>query len=210
MKNLFYSLSTLIIFMLINQACAPKYGAYFQQTNRSLQYSTTTPIQPGIAEADTPELEMVENATTALLKTEETTSSTSDRMEASSMEANTRIRPVLTAPGSGSMMIPSTEKDIPAVDKKELRSFRKAFRNERAEIRRNLKQWAESGDFDKTNATHNDDYLLMMVVAFFLPPLAVYLTYGPSDQFLISLVLLLIWPASIIYSMIMVHKYYMG
>jgi uncharacterized membrane protein YqaE (UPF0057 family) len=57
----------------------------------------------------------------------------------------------------------------------------------------------------------NDDYTLMMILAFFIPFLGVGLTYGITQEFWISLVLtLLFWLPAAIYALIKVHEHFRG
>ena len=70
-------------------------------------------------------------------------------------------------------------------------------------IKREIKEAKEQGE--------DDDYILMMVLAFLIPPLGVGLTYGITTEFWISLVLTLIfWFPGAIYSLIMVHQHFKG
>jgi len=91
------------------------------------------------------------------------------------------------------------------------RSFNKEVRKAKRELNKEIKSTIKREIKEAKKQGADDDYILMMVLAFLIPPLGVGLTYGITNEFWISLILtLLFWLPGAIYSLIMVHQHFKG
>ena len=105
------------------------------------------------------------------------------------------------------------EKKVESIENKNLdtKTFRKEVKIARKELKKEIKSTLKREIKEAKEQGADDDYILMMVLAFLIPPLGIGLTYGITNEFWISLILtLLFWIPGAVYSLIMVNKYYKG
>ncbi|ELR70035.1 hypothetical protein C900_04405 [Fulvivirga imtechensis AK7] len=192
------------LLLVVFYSCAPKYGAHF--TNSGTFYQSKAE-EPAVRQED--EVEIAQENTPVEIK----------RMEAKGEEpgyaivSKDRVLTVVPNPSieklvkkhkerveeieSSGLESKATRKELRKEKKRASKEIRKAVKEEVKEIRK-IEGHNES-----------DQYVLMMILAVLIPPLAVGLTYGIVDKFWISLLLtLLFWLPGAIYSLIVVNNYY--
>ncbi len=89
----------------------------------------------------------------------------------------------------------------------EVRGQKSEARNHKQEIRREIKEFVlnHRGSNDLAS-THDDEFILELILSFLLPPLAVYLHYDDiNDFFWIDLILtLLLWIPGVIFALLVI------
>jgi len=202
-KLLLMKLSVFFVIVAIALGCATKYGAHFQRTSehdkrfqrtdhvnsnkKLLSIKEDIPVNPGIGNEPN-----YNNDQTGAV-------------------ASIRREVIISLPIKEH--VKKYEQKIESVKEKNLdnRSFNREIRKARKELKKEIKSTIKSEIKEAKEQGEDDDYILMMVLAFLIPPLGVGLTYGITTEFWISLVLTLIfWFPGAIYSLIMVHQHFKG
>jgi uncharacterized membrane protein YqaE (UPF0057 family) len=187
-----YSIYPILLLSILIYACAtPKYGAHFQKTNRYNQW-------------------VVKNQTSTPINENPEVFGTVDEVPpAENITASAKSEPLVFSPLVEA--IEKHNKNITEIESRALppKTVKKEKRKAKKEVRKEIKNTIKNAMKDAKNSEEDNDYILMMVLAFLLPPLGIGLTYGITTEFWISLVLtLLFWLPGAIYSLIKVHQYF--
>lgn len=194
-------------------SCAPKYGAHF--TNSSTFHKSEIK-EAEIKQVDPDEIidtEVAMETSPVEIRKMEVEVNNDEPKSNYAIVSNEKVIPVVPNPSIEKLVtehkervaeLENSEMDSKEM-KKELKKEKKRARKElKKEIKKEIKEIKKAKD---RNA--EDGYVLMMILAVIIPPLAVGLTYGIVDKFWISLLLtLLFWLPGAIYSLIVVHKHY--
>lgn len=178
-------------------SCAPKYGAYF--SNSSTFYKSKK--------------ESVAKAPQATQQPDQLRKKEAD-MEPISAEqlvaSSEKIIPMAPNP-SIEKLVEEHKQRIEHIENSTLKGheMEKALKVEKKRAKKEIKKEVKK-EIKKIKAENDDDeYVVMLILAVLIPPLAVGLTYGIVDKFWISLLLtLLFWLPGAIYSVIVVNDYY--
>ncbi|MDX1627132.1 MAG: YqaE/Pmp3 family membrane protein [Fulvivirga sp.] len=195
MKNLSNYLLLCLMLFFGAMACTPKYSAHFNKSDNFYKPA----VEPG--EKDL--ANSMEEPTTVKKMEVEPLMASKERMVPTdeAPKINPRAKELLEAYKAETERI--REKNLP--EKVERRAIKKEKKKLKKKFKKEIKE--EIKALKKQNAS--DDYVLMMLLAFLIPPLGVGLTYGITAEFWISLILTLIfWLPGAIYSLIVVHNYY--
>ena len=177
-------------------SCAPKYQAHFTPTKGS-EFQTSLEIEPveNVFESQ-PASDPLE--VTQGLESGDMLASTSDEI---AVESASSLKKMVTKHKEKIEALENAA--MPHKDKK--MAVKQAKKSAKKEIKRELKK--EIKEMKRSGAS--DQYVLMMILAIFIPPLAVGLTFGIVDKFWISLILtLLFFIPGMVYSLIVVQNHY--
>jgi len=192
MKNSLYS--TFILFgiaVLLFGACAPKYGAHFNQSSNF--------YEPAVAsKEETPKILEKKSAAQEI-----------DASKLTASKEPVKVHPLPTVRELVEKYEAKAEeiKSQNLSKKEERKALKKETRKVKKKIRKEIKKEVKA--LKRQDA--GDDYVVMMILAIIIPPLGVGLTYGITGEFWLSLILTLIfWLPGAIYSAIVVHNYFRG
>ena len=193
------------VIVAITFGCATKYGAHFQRTSQhDKRFQTADRVNSNIDEnflsikediAVNPDIENEPNYNNDLTGAVATNSK--------EIIISSRIKE----------HVKKYEQKIESINGKNVdsQSFNKEVRKAKRELNKEIKSIVKKEIKEAKKQGADDDYILMMVLAFIIPPLGVGLTYGITNEFWISLVLtLLFWLPGAVYSLIMVHQHFKG
>ncbi len=192
-----------IVIAAITFGCATKYGAHFQRTSehdkRFQQFDRINSNENLLSiDEDIPVKTVIENEPNY-------------NNDQTGAVASIRREVIISSPIKE--YVKKYKQKIESVKEINLdnRSFNKEVRKARKELNKEIKSTIKREIKEAKKQGADDDYILMMVLAFLIPPLGVGLTYGITNEFWISLILtLLFWLPGAIYSLIMVHQHFKG
>jgi len=192
-----------IVIAAITFGCATKYGAHFQRTSehdkRFQQFDRINSNENLLSiDEDIPVKTVIENEPNY-------------NNDQTGTVASIRREVIISSPIKEH--VKKYNQKIESVKEINLdnRSFNKEVRKARKELNKEIKSTIKREIKEAKKQGADDDYILMMVLAFLIPPLGVGLTYGITNEFWISLILtLLFWLPGAIYSLIMVHQHFKG
>ncbi|MTI19677.1 YqaE/Pmp3 family membrane protein, partial [Fulvivirga sp. RKSG066] len=169
MKN---SLSKPIILygmlLLLISACAPKYGAHFNQSSNF--------YEPAVATADEKQTE----SPTEVQKIEAETSS----IDAEQLVASKDRLVLPTPPPKVQQIVKEYEEAAKEIKSKDLtaKEEKKALKKESKKVRKKLKKEIKKEVETLKEQDSGGEYVVAMILAILLPPLGVGLTYGISSE----------------------------
>ena len=192
-----------IVIAAVTFGCATKYGAHFQRTSehdkRFQQFDRINSNENLLSiDEDIPVKTVIENEPNY-------------NNDQTGAVASIRREVIISSPIKE--YVKKYKQKIESVKEINLdnRSFNKEVRKARKELNKEIKSTIKREIKEAKKQGADDDYILMMVLAFLIPPLGVGLTYGITNEFWISLILtLLFWLPGAIYSLIMVHQHFKG
>jgi len=192
-----------IVIAAITFGCATKYGAHFQRTSehdkRFQQFDRINSNENLLSiDEDIPVKTVIENEPNY-------------NNDQTGAVASIRREVIISSPIKEH--VKKYKQKIESVKEINLdnRSFNKEVRKAKRELNKEIKSTIKREIKEAKKQGVDNDYILMMVLAFLIPPLGVGLTYGITNEFWISLILtLLFWLPGAIYSLIMVHQHFKG
>lgn len=191
MKNFTEKIALIAIVTLVI-SCSPKYTANFQQKEHKFN-----------------RLEKLEAEAQQLSEKKRTSDETIDEIDSEQLLASRENGHAKEITTSIERKIQNHKSKVEAIQantdlstKEVRRELKKEDKVLKKELVKELKEAQKKGD---------DEYVLMMILAFLIPFLGVGLTYGITNEFWISLLLTIIfWLPGAIYGLIKVHEYYKG
>ncbi len=192
-----------IVIVTVTSGCATKYGTHFQRTSehdkrfqRPDQVNSKSNLQLNNHDISVDQVEGIEP---------------DFNNDQSGAVASIKKEVVISSPIKEHVR--KYEQKIESVKGKNLgnRSFNKEVKKAKKELKKEIKTTIKKEIKEAKEQGADDEYILMMVLAFLIPPLGIGLTYGITTEFWISLILTLIfWFPGAIYSLIMVHQHFKG
>lgn len=192
------------LLLVVFYSCAPKYGAHFTISSTFYQSKAEEPVVREESQINATH----ENVPLEIKKIE----AKGDEPDYAIVSKD-RIITVVPNP-SIEKLVKKHEERVEEIERSGLESkaVKKELKKEKKRASKEIKKAVkeEIKEIKKMqDRNESDNYVLMMILAVLIPPLAVGLTYGIVDKFWISLLLtLLFWLPGAIYSLIVVNNHY--
>lgn len=186
------------ILTMVFCSCTPKYGAHFSPSDNFYEREPPKVITAQQAVGEVQEMKSDRLTVAPLAESDQLVVS---KRKMLTVKPNPFIEKLVQKHQQQVENIENADLKAEAVEK----AFKKEEKRVKKEIIKEVKKEIKS--IKATN--QDDDYVLMMILAVLIPPLAVGLTYGITDKFWISLLLtLLFYVPGMVYALIVVNNYY--